>query len=175
MYILAKFINFTLKDKWHLLFVFNIPNLFLLFVIKDIPLFIILEISILLLSFTTKRVSNVLVYNSIFHIVSMSLIDSKMFFNYDYRKEKDKISKIFANEFIEGILNTNTKYITCTTHKWCVENVFKNEKILEKYDLSYKEIGKDKHILEVLLLNGGEKYNIHSRIHYKVKLHKKST
>ena len=92
-YKIAKFINFLLNNRKNLLFFFNLLNILICIIIRDIEFFLILEIIILILTFSTKRVSKLLVYNSLFHIASMNLENVNMFKIYNYETEK------WSNEF----------------------------------------------------------------------------
>lgn len=154
-YKIAKFINFLLNNRNNLLFFFNLLNILICIIIRDIEFFLILEIIILILTFSTKRVSKLLVYNSLFHIVSMNLEDVNMFKDYNYKIEKDKISEIFKEELINGLLKINAKYIKFQTHKFVVENILKDNRILDIYDLTYKQEGYKSFKYNVLLLTNG--------------------
>lgn len=120
-YKIAKFINFILNSKLNIFLIFNLLNIFIYAIMKNIQYFFFLEILIIIFCFSTKRVSKVLVYQSIFHIVSMNLEDVNMFKNYNYKIQKDKISESFKEELIDGLLKINSKYIKFQTHKFVVE------------------------------------------------------
>lgn len=172
-YKIAKFINFLLNNRKNLLFFFNLLNTLICIIIRDIEFFLILEIIILILTFSTKRVSKLLVYNSLFHIASMNLENVNMFKIYNYETEKDKISEIFKEELIKGLLNINSTYIKFETHKFVVENILKDERILNSFDLNYKSCGYDSFKYNVLLLNNGENINLHKREKFYVTLKRK--
>lgn len=176
---LAKFYNYFVNNRLFMFINFNILFAIIAVLIKDLSLILFIQPLIILIVFTTYRLSNVGVYSSVFHILSMNLKDVNMFKYYDYDNEKDReiISNIFKEEFILFLKNAyikNFKTIKMTTHKWVVNNVVLDEEIQNLYEIEVKEIGKCKSTLEVLLLAG--KYTpraYYSRIKYKVILRKK--
>ena len=173
MYQLAKIVNFAISGGKKTFLSFSICNIIFTLFARDFFFFIFLEIIILLFSVTLVRVSDILVYSKLFHIISMGLITSDYFKEYDYQTQKDKISYIFKEEFINGILNTNAKSIHCNSHKWVLVNVFQDERILSKYNLQTKKKGYSGKTLEVLLLSCGKKVNLHKRQDFKIILTRK--
>lgn len=174
MYLLAKFVNFTLKNKKNLIFVFSTVALIISLVIRNFTLFFVLEAMIVILGLTTIRVSDVLVYNRILHIFSMSLIRTDLYSQYDYESEKDKIAHSFKEEFIKGILNIPSNKMKCETHKWIVENIFSDKRITDNFYIKDKKKGNNPHTLEVLLLSSGNKCNLHKRECHQIILKRKS-
>lgn len=173
MYQLAKLVNFTLRNKRNLIFVFSTIVVALSLLLQSFSLFLVLETIIVILGITTIRVSDVLVYNKILHIFSMSLIETNMFAKYDYETEKETIANLFKKEFIKGILNIPSNKMKCETHKWLVQNVFSDERIIQNFDIKDKKKGNNPHTLEVLLLSSGKKCNLHKRECHQIYLRRK--
>lgn len=179
LYFFAKLINFAMNDKWNVFLTLNIETLIYYFITKDFNLIILLEVLFFILSFTTKRVGKMFVYLPISRTLSMNLKDVHMFKDYDYNNKKDKeiIKKIFKEECIKSLIESNIKKCTFSSHKWMLENVFTNERILEKYDVTYKESGKSNHILDILILSCGKETNnmYYKKEDYKIILKQKKS
>lgn len=115
------------------------------------------------LSLTTIRMSNCMVYSLITGDLGMSVNDPMPFHTLDYKNDKDTISRIFKDDCIQGILKLSTKpygrKIKITTHKWMYENVLCNNEVLNLFDIRVKKCGMFRIPKEVLFLVSDNSFN----------------
>lgn len=161
LYFFVKLINFAMNDKWNVFLTLSIETLIYFLITKDYYVVILLEVLFFILAFTTKRIGKMFIYLPISKTLSMNLKDVYMFKNYNYNNEKDKevIKNIFKEECVKSLIESKIKRCTFSSHKWMLENVFKDKRVLNKYDLLYKESGKSNHILDILILSCGKETN----------------
>ncbi|MDF2879456.1 MAG: hypothetical protein K0R54_13 [Clostridiaceae bacterium] len=109
---------------------------------------------IIILSFSTIRVSNNFIFSHITKHVSMIIKDTDRYRNYDYFKENKEISELLKNEFIDGLVNLShhSRIVRFSTHGWFIKNVLTNSIISEIYDISIKENRTTKIFLEIFAL-----------------------
>lgn len=138
---------------------------------KDSFFFLIFCISIL--SITTHRLSDVIIYSSLTKTLSMNLskIDMYSEYNYDIAEDKDIIANKFKESFINAIIGCKYKKINMNTHKWVIHNVINDDRVKELFDIDIKKKGKTNISLEALLLaNGKTNKTSFERDAYRVKL-----
>lgn len=116
---------------------------------------IFLMVISIILSLTTIRLSNAVIYSKITKHISMNVLDFNEYHSKKYLENKKEIAQIFSDEFIEGIIRAydlNCKKIRMTTHEWVYKNVLLDERVLSRYSIEIKEKGMCKIPFEVLLL-----------------------
>lgn len=184
---LSTFFNFALKTKlstWLSANLFLIPfyimNYFIIGKEGIMAFIIFMQVLIIVIAISNVRLSEVIVYNRLFKIVSMSLSDINRYKEYDYDNELDKIkiSKDFKEEFIKGLTNPNNKLkkISMTTHKWVVENVINSKEVQSLFDVDIRSLKEGYLTFDVLILS--RKYTKRADIKrkkFKVKLTKKKS
>lgn len=90
-----------------------------------------------ILSLTTIRGSNNVIYSIILKYLSMNILDSSEYHSLDYYTQREKISDIFKEEFIQGLealaLMPFCGKIKMTTHKWVFDKILCDERITKLY------------------------------------------
>ncbi len=83
------------------------------------------------------RLGNVLIVNRFTGFVYMSLAAPQKYWQYSYifEFEKEKMARLFKKEFTEDLLKVAFKHkrVKMKTHKWVVENIIKDEKIISRF------------------------------------------
>lgn len=114
------------------------------------------------LSITSVRPSNCIIFSILTRDLGMSIKDLSNYYSYDYYKDREAISELFKKECIEGIINLSKKCyarsMKATTHKWVYENILCNEAVLELYEVKGIPCGKIRVPQEVLTINSDESF-----------------
>lgn len=179
-YIIAILYNYLFNNKFYeFLYLVAISTLFFSIISLinnsfDLTFLAYLHFISLILSITTNRLSDVVIYSTITKHLSMNLKNIKEYehYNYDDCNEKEIIAKDFRDKFIDGIIyagNKKYKKIRLSTHKWVINNVLNDDRIKKYYNIEIKESGTTNIVLEMLLLaNGNTKIIKAKRKGYKV-------
>lgn len=162
--LLAKIYNRAFNSKLnifiYLLILSTIFSAILSPITKDFFGFLLNLIVIdIILALTTVRLSNVVVYSKITKHLSMNLLSLSYGnnFNYDNKEEREALSEVFKEDFIQGIEYAHKKgykTIRMTTHKWVVENIVKNNRVKNLYYINIEDHGECNTKLETILLAG---------------------
>jgi len=139
--------------------------------IDSLSLYVYLIALSAVLSITSVRPSNCVVFSVLTRDLGMSIKDLSKYHSYDYYEDREAISELFKKECIEGITNLSkkpyAKKMRATTHKWVYENILCIEEVLKIYEVKGVPCGKIKVPQEVLTLNSNESF-----VRYKDRLKK---
>lgn len=176
--VLAKIFNFSIQGKIQFYIAFNLFLLPLYIIeycfMKKLDLAWFMQIIMIPMAMEHTRLSETMVYNKLFKIVSMSLKDINRYKEYDYDLDKDKISEDFKKDFIKGLINRPLKKTSFTTHKWVVNNVVNSEEVKNIYNIDIKKLKMGNLIYDVLILAGKHTESAYiKRQMYKVTLTRK--
>lgn len=114
------------------------------------------------LSITSVRPSNCVVFSALTKDLGMSIKDLSKYHSYDYYEDREAISELFKKECIDGIVKLSeksyAKKMKATTHKWVYENILCDEEVLKLYEVKGIPCGEIKVPQEVLTLNSDESF-----------------
>lgn len=146
------------KNEFFYLFILSAILVKIMSFINDetLQLSIFLIIFSVILSITTIRGSNNVIYSMITKHISMNLLDKHLYHSLDYYTEREEVAELFKEEFITGLENLSKKpfckKIKMTTHRWVFDNIVNTERIKKIYTIKYKSNTTCKIPQEVLLL-----------------------